>query len=753
MRRYFPILILICLSLLAAGCTQERLEPQWQLEGDWAEVQAGNHCSEYIRFRNGYYEKWKSSKTVDMSTGKYRYAYLYMDHRLWGCDVADWTLKERHRYTLADGNVSIEGKTIGTFRFVKDTLRLSSGKVLNYLRLDRYEKTPYTILDLDTYELPVGQPASVQSVGFHISRPVQGWYDTFTYSILSMDADRLTYDITMEEKDFVFHFMDNPSYRPQQSLALLCLAHPFSGTDGEKLIGVSSDTVAVLVTHAGRPVQSLSLDPSELSLKVGGTGKLTATVDPSDADVLWTSDNPSVASVDATGQVKALAAGKAVIKILAGAGDQSAACTVTVGKGTPTFSIAPASLDIASGKKGTVTITSNSDCAFTVSSSNPSVATVSVSGKTVTVTGVKAGTATVTVNCPATANYEAGGSLTCSVVVYNNRMVFDSPANCYIVSSPGAYSFKTVKGNSTASVGSVSKAEVLWESFGTSTAPSKGDIIKSVSYSGGNISFSTPATLKNGNAVIAAKDASGNILWSWHIWVCKDYDPAVTGQAYYNNAGVMMDRNLGATSATPGDVGALGLLYQWGRKDPFLGSSSISSSTKAKSTLSWPSAVSSTSSNGTVAYAVAHPTIFIYAESSTIYDWVYSSRDNKLWQSSKKTIYDPCPPGWKVPGGGSSGAWSKAANNGSFSYTWNSTNRGMNFSGKFGSAGTIWYPAAGCLDYDDGSLKYVGYSGYSWSCTPSDDDAYSLSLNYNGNVYLSNYYYRASGRSVRCLQE
>ena len=334
-------------------------------------------------------------------------------------------------------------------------------------------------------------------------------------------------------------------------------------------------------------------------------------------------------------------------------------------------------------------------------------------------------------------------------------------ANCYVISKAGTYSFPTVKGNSTVSVGNVSRAEVLWESFGTSTEPSTGDIIQSVSYAAGSgsstgtITFSTPSTLKNGNAVIAAKDASGKILWSWHIWVCSGYNPVATAQTYYNNAGTMMDRNLGATSATPGDVGALGLLYQWGRKDPFLGSSSISSSTQANSTLSWPSPVSSDSSNGKVAYAVAHPTTFIRKNSKN-YDWYYtgsSSTDNTRWQSSK-TIYDPCPPGWKVPGGGSSGVWSKAAgSSSSFSYSWNSTNKGMNFSGKFGSAGTIWYPAAGCLDYDDGSLKYVGYSGYSWSCTPSDDDAYSLSLNYNGNVYLSNYYYRASGRSVRCLQE
>ncbi len=119
----------------------------------------------------------------------------------------------------------------------------------------------------------------------------------------------------------------------------------------------------------------------------------------------------------------------------------------------------------------------------------------------------------------------------------------------------------------------------------------------------------------------------------------------------------MMDRNLGATSATPGDVGALGLLYQWGRKDPFLGASSISTNVLAKSTGIWPSAVSSSTSVGTVDYVTANPTTFVM--SSSPYDWHYSSRDNTLWQS-EKSIYDPCPAGWRVPDGGTDGVWAKA---------------------------------------------------------------------------------------------
>ena len=189
-------------------------------------------------------------------------------------------------------------------------------------------------------------------------------------------------------------------------------------------------------------------------------------------------------------------------------------------------------------------------------------------------------------------------------------------ANCYIVSHSDLYRFKTVKGNSDESVGEVAAASVLWETFGTSDAPKPCDLIKSLCYQDGYIAFQTADTFKEGNAVIAAKDADGAILWSWHIWFTDQPEE----QVYFNNAGTMMDRNLGATSAAPGDAGALGLLYQWGRKDPFLGSSSVSSSMTAASTITWPSYAYS----ATIEYATANPTTFI-AGNSDNYDWCVSN--------------------------------------------------------------------------------------------------------------------------------
>ena len=214
-----------------------------------------------------------------------------------------------------------------------------------------------------------------------------------------------------------------------------------------------------------------------------------------------------------------------------------------------------------------------------------------------------------------------------------------------------------------------------------------------------------------------------------------------------------MDRNLGATSATPGDVGALGLLYQWGRKDPFLGSSSVSTSTVAVSTGNWPAAVYSNSYNGTIGYAVANPMTFI-AYNSYNDDWYYTgtnTTDNTRWSvGSGKSVYDPCPSGWRVP---DYSVWSEIVDSSDITSEYDSTNGGFNFSGFFGSASTIWYPASGYRHTDGGKLYSAGTYGYYWSSSPNSYLAYSLRFSKNGILDPSIYEYRTTGRSVRCIKE
>ena len=337
-------------------------------------------------------------------------------------------------------------------------------------------------------------------------------------------------------------------------------------------------------------------------------------------------------------------------------------------------------------------------------------------------------------------------------VTYGDHIEYFDAANSFIVSEAGTYMFGAVKGNSTESVGAVASVEVLWETFGTETVPQKGDLIKAVVYDGGMITFTTSDVFQKGNAVIAAKDASGDILWSWHIWLTDQPQE----QKYYNNAGTMMDRNLGATSATPGKASALGLLYQWGRKDPFLGSASTYSDLKASSTITWPSQIISTPEEGTIEYTIAHPTTFIIADPMN-FDWYYTGSydtDNTRWMS-EKTIYDPCPAGWRVPDGNDEGVWAIAlGTNGHISgLPYNNTTEGMNLSGKLGDSSVIWYPASGKYNSDSGEMEDVGTAGIYWSLASNGFNLYCLYIHSSGSLQPSNSLVRGSAYAVRCFKE
>ena len=196
--------------------------------------------------------------------------------------------------------------------------------------------------------------------------------------------------------------------------------------------------------------------------------------------------------------------------------------------------------------------------------------------------------------------------------------------------------------------------------------------------------------------MIAAKDEAGNILWSWHIWLVED---EIKEHEYAFGAGTLMDRNLGATSAVPGEVETFGLLYQWGRKDPFLGSSSKSDGVFAKGTMAWREG-NEYDGEDAVGKSIADPTFFMT-------NWHDSDNESDLW-NNVKTIYDPCPAGWMVPDGD---VWTKSGiiNQLSFDYSLIGLTSEHNGS-------TIWFPASGYrFHYDEGGLGWVGDDTRFWS--------------------------------------
>lgn len=261
----------------------------------------------------------------------------------------------------------------------------------------------------------------------------------------------------------------------------------------------------------------------------------------------------------------------------------------------------------------------------------------------------------------------------------NTRPLDDEgTANCYIAPELNtSYSFDaTTMGNGRATTNIVPKrlagaeAKVLWE-----TGTIRGAIVESAELTGdGRIVFRTGMTC--GNAVIGLLDSRGVCIWSWHIWSV-DYEIEATAQTYASGA-VFMDRNLGALATDCTQAAAKGLYYQWGRKDPFPYPALATDAYTQAPTVYAPGfeyAESNPRTSGTespydvmtLEWATAHPTTYMdgvfyedWEEWASVADWLYVHHPN-LWgnvttgknnisRTSHKSIYDPCPPGWKVPG-------------------------------------------------------------------------------------------------------
>lgn len=246
-------------------------------------------------------------------------------------------------------------------------------------------------------------------------------------------------------------------------------------------------------------------------------------------------------------------------------------------------------------------------------------------------------------------------------------------ANSYFISHAGYYCIDaTVCGNGKAVEGlpepaslKAAGAALVWQS--------QPGMVSKVTYRDGKINFRAGDAA--GNAVIAALDANDNIVWSWHIW-----HPKAAPQGLKSSTGdLVMEYNLGALSADHTSVESYGLLYQWGRKDPFPGSPVMNGGNISmknvdvydidgnKVEITHVDALGSEISGSHLAYSVAHPTVCIgnrlqYVDGCR--DWLPASESNAaLWGNPKgntrkeaeypivgsKSYYDPCPAGWRVP--------------------------------------------------------------------------------------------------------
>lgn len=302
-------------------------------------------------------------------------------------------------------------------------------------------------------------------------------------------------------------------------------------------------------------------------------------------------------------------------------------------------------------------------------------------------------------------------------------------ANCYIARAHNAgYIFNArTQGNGKTTTGLTPQtlngttARVLWETGGT-----RGAVIAAVEHNGGVISLRTGTSY--GNALIGLFNASNVCIWSWHIWAV-DYDPTATAQTYMGGR-VFMDRNLGALTTSTSDVSARGLYYQWGRPVPFIYPQTLTATTRATQIAatgySYGSYDPLQGCVMTVANALAHPWIYMLGyypgsdRDEDYSDWL-RPRNPNLWgnasssaysDTSAKSIYDPCPAGWRVPD-------RRAFTNAGLTKTSTTTSQCYNLRYSASTA-TTPYPMSGYFD----GMHFVGNgtTAYVWTNAPAQQN-------------------------------
>ena len=201
-------------------------------------------------------------------------------------------------------------------------------------------------------------------------------------------------------------------------------------------------------------VTGVTIDQMTLSLVIGTSGQLVATVAPADAadkSVAWTSSNAAVATVDSNGNVTAVAAGTATITVTTTDGAKTATCAVTVTEKSATVSFTTSSIGKTLGDaEFTNTLTNTGDGTVTYESSNTTVAEVNATTGSVNIKGngetVITATVTDTENftyATKKASYTLGvGTSTMTVTATKYSAPYDGNAHGITVNAPDGATIK-----------------------------------------------------------------------------------------------------------------------------------------------------------------------------------------------------------------------------------------------------------------------------------------------------------------------
>ena len=346
---------------------------------------------------------------------------------------------------------------------------------------------------------------------------------------------------------------------------------------------------------------------------------------------------------------------------------------------------------------------------------------------------------------------------------------------------------------------SVDGAEVVWADAA--------DLVHSpsITHVGGEgfLDFEvTAADIQSGNAVVAVTKSDGagskTVLWSWHLWFApkdaldkikvtnhqnKDYyfTKETLGwkliqwrSSTYTSARTVKVKveqtvaNNGAKAYTvinitqnPGGVrkGAT-TLYQFGRKDAFPGVAKADLASNSHFT-------ENAGDNMSIENGIQHPDLY-YTWGS---NWENNYSYNNLWSADNtargfndnsvvKTVYDPCPVGFKMPASNAFTGFTTTGQNSSTQSELNiedsqtfQNNLGHNFWTNSSKTATIYFPASGCRDNSDGSLSTIGIFGSYWSAYYNVSNYGCFLIFYSGLVNPLYAGIRANGFAVRPVSE
>ena len=312
----------------------------------------------------------------------------------------------------------------------------------------------------------------------------------------------------------------------------------------------------------------------------------------------------------------------------------------------------------------------------------------------------------------------------------------------------------------------------------------------------------TAADIQSGNAVVAVTKSDGagskTVLWSWHLWFApKDaldkikvtnhqnvnyyftketlgWKPTQWSGSTYSSARTVKVKveqtvaNNGAKAYTvinitqnPGGVrkGAT-TLYQFGRKDAFPGVAKADLASNSHFT-------ENAGDNMSIENGIQHPDLY-YTWGS---NWENNYSYNNLWSADNtargfndnsvvKTVYDPCPVGFKMPASNAFTGFTTTGQNSSTQSELNiedsqtfQNNLGHNFWTNSSKTATIYFPASGCRDNSDGSLSTIGIFGSYWSAYYNVSNYGCFLIFYSGLVNPLYAGIRANGFAVRPVAE